>query len=59
MALFQLYYTPDHLDTFVGIKYSHKVDPNKHDGITPDNVLSMLSEYIPEGKGCCLRIRQS
>lgn len=30
---FQLYYTPGHLNTFVGIDYEEKVDPNKHDGI--------------------------
>ena len=50
MALFQLYYTPDHLDTFVGIKYNHKVDPVKYNGIKPDNVLKTFSEYVPEGR---------
>ena len=50
MALFQLYYTPDHLDTYVGIKYDQKVDPSKHDGIKADDVLSTISEYIPEGR---------
>lgn len=49
-ALFQLYYTPDHLETFVGLSYDQKVDPIKHSGLKPDNIVDTLSEYVPEGE---------
>lgn len=45
----QLYYTPDSLETYVGLSYDEQVDPLKHEGTKPDNVLKMLSEYIPPG----------
>jgi len=32
-CLFQLYYTPGHLNTFIGMNYTDKIDPNKHEGL--------------------------
>ena len=46
----QLYYTPDSLETYVGLSSDEQVDPSKHEGTKPDNVLKVLSEYIPPGQ---------
>ena len=46
----QLYYTPDSLETYVGLSFDEQVDPSKHEGTKPDNVLKVLSEYIPPGQ---------
>ena len=45
----QLFYTPDSLEPYVGLSYDEQVDPAKHEGIKPDNVLKILGEYIPKG----------
>ena len=45
----QLYYTPDSLETYVGLSYDEQIDPSKHDGTKADNVIKVLSEYIPPG----------
>ncbi len=45
----QLYYTPDTLETYLGLSYEAKIDPAKHDGTKADNVIKMLSEFIPQG----------
>ena len=33
LTTFQLYYTPGHLNTFIGVNYADKIDPKKHDGL--------------------------
>ena len=50
----QLYYTPDTLDTYLGLNYDERVDPAKNDGTKPDNVMKVLAEYIPQGLFICL-----
>ncbi len=40
----KLYYTPDTLTTYIGLKYTTVSESPK-----PDNVIKTLSEYIPEG----------
>ncbi len=40
----KLYYTPDTLSTYIGLKYTSQSDSPK-----PDNVVKVLSEYIPKG----------
>ena len=46
----QLYYTPDLLDTYVGVCHEGMVDPAHHCGTTPDDIVGILSEYIPDGE---------
>ncbi len=41
----KLYHTPDTLSTYIGLKYTSQSDSPK-----PDNVVKILSEYIPEGE---------
>jgi len=45
----KLYYTPDHLHTYLGFSYDDKVDPVKHDGTKPDNVIKTMAQCLPEG----------
>lgn len=33
LTSYQLYYTPGHLNTFIGVNYADKIDPKKHDGL--------------------------
>lgn len=47
-AHLQLYYTPDHLDTYVGLSYRDVVTPEKH-GVKPDSILHLLTHFIPRG----------
>ena len=34
----QLYYTPGHLNTFIGINYAGKIDPKKHEGLKASTI---------------------
>ena len=43
----QVYYTPGGLRTFVGVKYTEKVDPANSGGLKADNVVSALAEWLP------------
>ena len=46
----QVYFTPDTLDTYIGLTYDSKIDPAQHRGTKPDDVVRILSDYIPPGK---------
>jgi len=46
----QLYYTPDTLNMYLGLSYDEKIDPARHGGTKADNVIKVLSEFIPQGK---------
>ena len=54
----QLYYTPDSLETYIGLSFDEQVDPSKHEGTKPDNVLKILTEYIPPGTCIYLHIKE-
>ena len=52
--MYQLYYTPDHLDTYVGVAHEGKVNPKCYDGLKPDNIVETLAQYIPQGVCVCV-----
>ena len=43
----QLYYTPDHLHTYIGLDCEDTVSPATHDGIKPDNIVKILAQHVP------------
>lgn len=43
----QLYYTPDHLHTYIGLDCEDTVSPAKHDGTKPDNIVKILAQHVP------------
>jgi hypothetical protein len=49
------------LETYVGLSFDEQVDPSKHEGTKPDNILKILTEYVPPGTGTymymCMYIR--
>ncbi|XP_065883019.1 histone acetyltransferase type B catalytic subunit-like isoform X2 [Dysidea avara] len=45
----KLYYTPGHLNTFIGINYAGKIDPKKHEGLKADGILETLAELVEGG----------
>ncbi|XP_045209831.2 histone acetyltransferase type B catalytic subunit-like [Mercenaria mercenaria] len=45
----QLFYSAAKLTTYVNIKYTDKVTPEKDDGLQPDDVIGALSKEMPPG----------
>ncbi|XP_060573241.1 histone acetyltransferase type B catalytic subunit-like [Ruditapes philippinarum] len=45
----QLYYSASKLTTYLNIKYTDKVSPEKFDGLKPDDVVGSLSKELPPG----------
>ncbi|PSN37476.1 Histone acetyltransferase type B catalytic subunit [Blattella germanica] len=45
----QLYYSAAKLITYFGFNYSEKVDPNKFEDFTADDIYEKVSSYLPEG----------
>ena len=43
----QLYYTPDHLHTYIGLDCEDTVSPATHDGTKPDNIVKILAQHVP------------
>lgn len=54
---FQLYYTPDHLDTYLACSYDDKVDPTKHYGTKPDDIFTPITDVIPPGEFTVLMVQ--
>ena len=50
-AHLQLYYTPDHLDTYVGLSYRDVVTPEKH-GVKPAQRMYPGGLVCRTAKGC-------
>lgn len=50
----QLYYTPDHLHTYIGLDCEDTVSPATHDGTKPDNIVKILAPYVPGTWPCLL-----
>lgn len=45
----QLYYSAAKLNTYVNMKYTDKVSPEKDDGLQPDNVMEAVTKDMPPG----------
>ncbi|XP_033732888.1 histone acetyltransferase type B catalytic subunit-like [Pecten maximus] len=45
----EMFYSAARLTTFVNMKYSDKVTPQRFDGIQPDNVMGTLNRKLPAG----------
>ncbi|KAL4228701.1 histone acetyltransferase 1 [Mactra antiquata] len=45
----QLYYSAAKLNTYLSIKYTDKVSPEKDNGLQPDNITEALSKEMPPG----------
>ncbi|OWF35869.1 histone acetyltransferase type B catalytic subunit-like [Mizuhopecten yessoensis] len=45
----EMFYSAARLSTFINMKYSDKVTPQRFDGIQPDNVLGTLNSKLPPG----------
>ncbi|XP_069120365.1 histone acetyltransferase type B catalytic subunit-like isoform X1 [Argopecten irradians] len=45
----EMFYSAARLSTYVNMKYSDKVTPQRFDGIQPDNVMGTLNRKLPPG----------